>query len=84
MYCEFQAEELVKRLCDLEHSASSDAAVREKIAALPPEVSDIQHLSKISGKIIHLNLIKRLYSFSLFTEYSTKSMCLCIQYLSVC
>lgn len=48
--CVWQAEELVKRLADLEHSASSDAAVREKIAALPPEVSDINHLSKITGR----------------------------------
>ncbi|XP_070195087.1 regulation of nuclear pre-mRNA domain-containing protein 1B-like [Littorina saxatilis] len=41
------AEELVKRLSDLEHSASCDAAIREKIAALPLEVSDISHLEKI-------------------------------------
>ena len=45
-----QAEELVKRLSELEHSASCDAAVREKIAALPLEVSDISHLEKIQGE----------------------------------
>ncbi|XP_076470124.1 regulation of nuclear pre-mRNA domain-containing protein 1B-like isoform X2 [Babylonia areolata] len=44
------AEELVNRLSDLEHSASCDAAVREKIAALPLEVSDIAHLEKIQDK----------------------------------
>ncbi|KAK7505635.1 hypothetical protein BaRGS_00002906 [Batillaria attramentaria] len=44
------AEQLVKSLSELEHSASCDAAVREKIAALPPEVSDIGHLEKIQDK----------------------------------
>ncbi|XP_048253429.1 regulation of nuclear pre-mRNA domain-containing protein 1B-like isoform X1 [Haliotis rufescens] len=44
------ADNLIKRLSDLESSASSDAAVREKIAALPQEVSDISHLDKIQGK----------------------------------
>lgn len=44
------AELLVKSLSELEHSASCDAAVREKIAALPPEVSDIGHLEKIQDK----------------------------------
>ncbi|ESO83070.1 hypothetical protein LOTGIDRAFT_134103 [Lottia gigantea] len=46
----FQPEELMKRLADLETAASSDAAVREKIAALPPEVSDISHLEKITDR----------------------------------
>ena len=46
----FQSEELVKKLSDLENSASCDAAVREQIAALPPEVSDISQLAKINGK----------------------------------
>ena len=43
------AEELVKALSDLENSASSDAAVRERIAALPPEVSDVSLLEKLTG-----------------------------------
>ena len=42
------AEELIKALTDLESSASSDAVVREKIAALPPEVSDVSLLEKLS------------------------------------
>ena len=46
-----QSEELVKKLSDLENSASCDAAVREQIAALPPEVSDISQLAKINGKL---------------------------------
>jgi len=44
------AEELVKALSDLENSASSDAAVRERIAALPPEVSDVSLLEKLTGR----------------------------------
>jgi regulator of Ty1 transposition protein 103 len=44
-----QAEELVKVLTDLEHAASFDAVVREKIAALPPEVSDATALTKLQG-----------------------------------
>lgn len=44
------AEDLVQRLSDLENSASCDASVRERIAALPPEVSDISVLDKIEGR----------------------------------
>ena len=44
-----QAEELIRALTELEHSASSDAAVREHIAALPPEVSDVSLLEKLTG-----------------------------------
>lgn len=42
------AEELVKALNDLENAPSTDAAVREKIASLPPEVQDISRLDKIT------------------------------------
>jgi regulator of Ty1 transposition protein 103 len=44
-----QPEELAKALLDLENSASSDAAVREKIAAFPPEVSDVTLIEKVTG-----------------------------------
>ncbi|CAG2195826.1 RTT103 [Mytilus edulis] len=44
------AEELVKRLSDLEHSASSDAAVREKIAALPRKCLMLTTLPKFMIK----------------------------------
>ncbi len=40
---------LVQALEDLENSASSDAQVRERIAALPPEVSDAGLLNKVEG-----------------------------------
>ncbi|XP_078335682.1 regulation of nuclear pre-mRNA domain-containing protein 1B-like isoform X1 [Crassostrea virginica] len=65
------AEELVKRLSDLEHSASSDAAVREKIAALPPEVSDINHLSKITDKETAIKLFRQVEDACiLLSEYN--------------
>lgn len=65
------AEELVKRLADLEHSASSDAAVREKIAALPPEVSDINHLSKITDKETAIKLFRQVEDACiLLSEYN--------------
>lgn len=34
---------------ELESSASSDEAVRKRIASLPPEVSEVQLLSKLEG-----------------------------------
>lgn len=35
---------------NLENSASSDANIRERIASLPPEVSEISLLSKLEDK----------------------------------
>merc|ERR1711862_810140 len=40
-------EELIQALQDLENSASSDAVVREKIAKLPPEVSEVSKLDSV-------------------------------------
>lgn len=45
-----EPEELVKVLQDLENSASSDAVVRERIANLPPEVSELSALAKLEDK----------------------------------
>jgi len=42
-----EPEELIKALQELENSASSDAHVREKIAKLPPEVSEVAHLARL-------------------------------------
>ena len=47
-----EPEELIKSLQSLESAASSDGVVRAKIAELPPEVSDVSLLSKISGNIL--------------------------------
>nr|CAD7444822.1 unnamed protein product [Timema bartmani] len=45
-----EPEELIKALSDLENSASSDAAVRERIANLPPEVSELSYLTKLEDR----------------------------------
>ena len=46
-----EPEELIKALQILENAASSDGVVRKKITELPPEVSDVSLLSKISGNL---------------------------------
>lgn len=45
-----EPEELIKMLESLEEAASSDAATREKITHLPPEVSSLDALSKLEDK----------------------------------
>lgn len=45
-----EPEELIKALLSLENSASSDANIRERIANLPPEVSELALLSKLEDK----------------------------------
>lgn len=44
-----EPEELIRALQELENSASGDAAVRERIANLPPAVSEISLLAKLEG-----------------------------------
>ena len=44
-----EPEILIKAIQELENSASSDAIVREKIARLPPEVSETGHLDKLQS-----------------------------------
>jgi len=41
-------DELIKKLTELEHSASQDAAAREKIASLPAEITDPSTLDKLT------------------------------------
>ncbi|KAJ8041653.1 Regulation of nuclear pre-mRNA domain-containing protein 1A [Holothuria leucospilota] len=53
-----EPEDLAQSLRDLENSASSDAAVREKIARLPPEVQDVSLLEKIKEQEDADNLSK--------------------------
>lgn len=52
-----EPEELIKALLNLENSASSDANIRERIANLPPEVSEIALLSKLEDKEAAAKLI---------------------------
>lgn len=47
-----ESEELIKAILDLENNiASSDENVRERIAQLPREVSEVSQISKLEGKL---------------------------------
>lgn len=48
-----QPDELVKRLQELENSATQDAIVREKIANLPTEVTDPTYIDKVGGEVAY-------------------------------
>ncbi|XP_022829982.1 regulation of nuclear pre-mRNA domain-containing protein 1B [Spodoptera litura] len=68
-----EPEELVKALLELEASASSDEAVRERIASLPPEVSEVQLLSKLEDKESALSLSAVVNSAAeLLAEYNLR------------
>uniref|UniRef100_A0A2M4BSH3 Putative regulator of nuclear mrna n=1 Tax=Anopheles marajoara TaxID=58244 RepID=A0A2M4BSH3_9DIPT len=45
-----EPEELIKVILELENSASSDAVVRERIANLKPEVSELAAINKLEDK----------------------------------
>ncbi|XP_043074377.1 zinc transporter 4 isoform X2 [Puntigrus tetrazona] len=45
-----QTAELIRALQELENAASSDAALRQRISALPPEVQDTSLLHKVTDK----------------------------------
>uniref|UniRef100_A0A182N7Y2 CID domain-containing protein n=1 Tax=Anopheles dirus TaxID=7168 RepID=A0A182N7Y2_9DIPT len=45
-----EPEDLIKVILELENSASSDAVVRERIASLKPEVSELTALEKLEDK----------------------------------
>jgi regulator of Ty1 transposition protein 103 len=51
---------LINCLKSLENTASSDAVIRERIAKLPPEVSDINLLDKLKDKNEAEQLIKKV------------------------
>ncbi|XP_021923169.1 regulation of nuclear pre-mRNA domain-containing protein 1B isoform X2 [Zootermopsis nevadensis] len=68
-----EPEELIKALMDLENSASSDALVREKIASLPPEVSEIGLLSKLEDKASAEKLSVQVNeAVHLLTDYNSR------------
>uniref|UniRef100_A0AAR2JLM4 Proton-coupled zinc antiporter SLC30A8 n=1 Tax=Pygocentrus nattereri TaxID=42514 RepID=A0AAR2JLM4_PYGNA len=45
-----QTAELIRALQELENAASSDSAIRQRIAALPPEVQDSSLLHRVTDK----------------------------------
>lgn len=67
-----EPEELIKALTSIENSASSDAVVRERIAKLPQEISEISCISKLEDKdkAKALALQVRRISFYQFTSSS--------------
>ncbi|XP_026499097.2 regulation of nuclear pre-mRNA domain-containing protein 1B [Vanessa tameamea] len=68
-----EPEELIKALLELESSASSDEAVRERIASLPPEVSEVQLLSKLEDKESAVSLSAVVNSaVELLAEYNLR------------
>ncbi|XP_063244707.1 regulation of nuclear pre-mRNA domain-containing protein 1B [Bacillus rossius redtenbacheri] len=68
-----EPEELVKALLDLESSASSDAAVRERIAKLPPEVSEVSLLSNLTDKAQGERLAGQVgEAVKLLTDYNAR------------
>lgn len=68
-----EPEELIKMLESLENSASSDAATREKITQLPPEVSNVSELSKLQDKEAALKLSSKVNeAVNLLKNYNTR------------
>ena len=53
---------------DLENSASSDAIVREKIARLPPDVSEVVHLEKLKSAKEGAELMEKVIIFTFLLQ----------------
>lgn len=60
-----EPEELIRALLNLENSASSDANIRERIASLPPEVSEISMLAKLEDKEAASKLVLQVFNANL-------------------
>lgn len=68
-----EPEVLIKMLQELDKSASSDAPVREKIANLPPEVSELALLTKLEDKEAAQKLsIKVNDALKLLNDYNNR------------
>lgn len=67
------SDDLISALQHLEASASSDAAVRERIAKLPPELSDVAAAEKVDTEEQAREQLAQLESASsLLTEYNKR------------
>jgi regulator of Ty1 transposition protein 103 len=55
-----EPEELITALQELENAASSDAEVREKIAKLPPDVSEVSKLDNLESSEEGLHLLQQV------------------------
>lgn len=66
-------DELVKRLQDLENSATQDAVVRERIANLPTAVTDPTHIDKVQDLVEAKKLKEEIdNACSLLAEYNAR------------
>lgn len=64
---------LIKAMQELENAASGDSVVREKIASLPPEVSDTSLLDKIRDKDAAAKLSSQVdVACSLLADYNVR------------
>ncbi|CAG9840282.1 unnamed protein product [Diabrotica balteata] len=72
-----EPEELIKAIQDLEvNIASSDEVVRERIAKLPREVSEVSLISKIQDKETAEKLSKQVTeAVQLLSEYNSRLLC---------
>lgn len=52
----------------MENSASSDAIVREKIARLPPDVSEVVHLEKLKSAKEGAELMEKVIIFTFLLQ----------------
>lgn len=68
-----EPEELIKALQDIENSASSDVVVRQKIANLPMEYTEVSMLSKLENKDAALQLAERVSdAVKLLNDYNSR------------
>ncbi|XP_055624720.1 regulation of nuclear pre-mRNA domain-containing protein 1B [Toxorhynchites rutilus septentrionalis] len=68
-----EPEELLKIIQDLENSASSDAVVRERIANLPPEVSELSALAKLEDKEAAMRLAMKVNdAIKILNDYNAR------------
>ena len=68
-----ESNELINLLQDLEKSASSDAVVREKIAELPPKLSDVNEIQSVKDKAEALDLSKTVTeAITLLDNYNSR------------
>lgn len=68
-----EPEELIRALQEIENSASSDVAVRQKIANLPLEYTEVSMLSKLENKDSALQLAKEVSdAVKLLNDYNNR------------
>lgn len=68
-----EPEELIKALQEIENSASSDVVVRQKIANLPMEYTEVSMLSKLENKDAALQLAERVSdAVKLLNDYNSR------------